>query len=156
MGILDKFTVVDLVKTRSASVASIFGNHMKFNNQTAAELCYAPYIQILVNLKDKQFAIRACKEGEHNALPFSKPKGEQKNPIKISSIAVVDMIRKMAGWDTDKQQSWNIPGIYFAEEQAIVYDVSTAKKPAQYAGWETRRAKQAAETADAVETEAID
>lgn len=38
MSILEKFTVIDLIKTRSASVATITGNVLKFNNQTASEL----------------------------------------------------------------------------------------------------------------------
>ena len=41
MSILEKFTVIDLIKTRSASVATITGNVLKFNNQTAAELHFA-------------------------------------------------------------------------------------------------------------------
>ena len=43
MSILEKFTVIDLIRTRSASVATVTGNILKFNNQTAAELHYAPY-----------------------------------------------------------------------------------------------------------------
>lgn len=113
MSILEKFTVIDLIKTRSASVATITGNVLKFNNQTAAELHFAPYIQVLINPKDKQFAIRGCKEDAPNAVPFSKPEGEQKYQIKISAAAVVDMIRKMANWSAE--DNWNIPGIYFAE-----------------------------------------
>ena len=38
MSILEKFTVIDLIKTRSASVATITGNVLKFNNQTASWL----------------------------------------------------------------------------------------------------------------------
>jgi len=101
MSILDKFTVVDLVKTRSNSVATVSNNILKFNNQTAAEMRYAPYIQILVSPKDHQFAIRACKEGDPNALAFSKPEGEQKYQIKLSCAAATDIIRKMANWPID-------------------------------------------------------
>ena len=123
MSVLDKFTVIDLIKTRSASVATIAGSILKFNNQTATELHYAPYIQVLINPKDKQFAIRACKEDAPNAIPFSKPEGEQKYQIKISAAAVVDMIRKMANWSAE--DNWNVPGIFFADELALVYDVGT-------------------------------
>ena len=38
MSILSNFTVVDLIKTRSASVATITGKVLKLNIQTAAEL----------------------------------------------------------------------------------------------------------------------
>lgn len=109
MSILEKFTVIDLIRTRSASVATVTGNILKFNNQTAAELHYAPYIQVLINTKDKQFAIRACDKDAPNALPFSKPEGEQKYQIKISSAAITDLIRKTANWSVEG--NWNIPGI---------------------------------------------
>lgn len=42
MSMLEKFTVVDLIKTRSASVATVTGNILKFNVQTAAEMHFAP------------------------------------------------------------------------------------------------------------------
>lgn len=138
---LKNFTVIDLIQTRSASVATVSGNALKFNNQTAGELDYAPYVQVLVNVKEKQFAIRACKETEPNAVPFSKPKGEQRYALKITAAAVVDMIRKMANWDSE--ENWNIPGVYFADEKAIVYDISTASKPrAVRGGWSARKGKE--------------
>jgi len=68
-----------------------------------------------------------------NAVPFSKPESEQKYQIKISAAAVVDMIRKMANWSAE--DNWNIPGIYFADEEALVYDVGAAYKPAPKGGW---------------------
>ena len=145
MSILEKFTVIDLIKTRSASVATITGNVLKFNNQTAAELHYVSHIQVLINPKDKQFAIRGCKEDAPNAIAFSKHEDEQKHPIKIGSAAVVDMIRKMANWSSE--DNWNIPGIYFAEDDALVYDVSAAYRPSPKGGWTVKRQKEEAAAA---------
>lgn len=147
MSILDKFTVIDLVKTRSASVVTITGNALKFNTQTAAELDFPPYVQLLINPKEKQFAVRACKEEDMNAIAFSKKQGEQKFPIKITATAVTDMIRKMANWPKD--ENWNVPGIYFANEQAIVYDANTAYKPvSKGGGWKAKKEKEAAQAAE--------
>lgn len=128
MSILEKFTVIDLIKTRSASVATVTSSFLKFNIQTAGELHYTPYIQVLINPKDKQFAIRGCKEDAPNAVAFSKPEGEQKYQIKISTTAAVDMIRKMANWTNE--ESWSVPGVYFADDDALVYDLSAAYKVA--------------------------
>ena len=128
MSILEKFTVIDLIKTRSASVATIAGTVLKFNNQTAAELHYTSHIQVLINPKDKQFAIRSCKEDAPNAVVFSKPEGEQKYQIKISAAAVVDMIRKMANWSAE--DNWNVPGIYFADELTEVIHCSEIQSTA--------------------------
>lgn len=60
-------------------------------------------------------------------MPFSKPADKQKGPIRISLPAVTSLIRRMAGWDAE--QAWNIPGIYFAEDNGLVYDVRTAVEP---------------------------
>lgn len=147
MSILDKFTVIDLIQTRSASIANITGNVLQFNTATAPELHYAPYIQILINPKDKQFAIRACKEDAPNAIPFSKPEGEQKLRIRTRSIPIVDIIRKMANWSP--QESWNVPGVYFAEDNALVYDIAAAYKPrSNGGGWTRKRQKEEEATAD--------
>lgn len=124
---LDKFTVIDLVQTRSASVATVSGNYIKFNNQTAVELGYPAFVQFLYLEKERQFGIRACKEDAPNAVPFSKPIGQQKGQIRITLPAVTTLIRRMGGWTPE--QAWNIPGIYFAEDNGLVYDVRTAYEP---------------------------
>ena len=64
MSILDKFTLVDIVKSRSASVATVYPNGLKLNNPTAVELRFTPYVQVYINAKDKQFAVCACKEDD--------------------------------------------------------------------------------------------
>ncbi len=130
---LEKFTVIDLIKTRSNSVATVMNNGIRFNNPTAQELFYAPFIQLLINVKDKQFAIRACNEGEPNSAPFSKPEGEQKYQLKVSAPAAADMIYKMMGWDINDK--WNVPGIYFAKESCIIYDCNSAYEPVAKGGW---------------------
>jgi hypothetical protein len=152
MSILEKFTVVDLIKTRSESVVTIQGNTLKFNRQTAGELHYASHIQVLINQKGKQFAIRACKEDAPNAIPFSKPEGEQKYKISVTIAAVTDLIRKMAEWSAD--DNWNIPGAYFADDEALVYDIRAAVKPGPpKAGWTAKRQKEAEAAADGEEAD---
>ena len=103
----EKFSVIDLIKTRSASVCTFAGNVVKFNVQTAQELRFPEYIQFLIEPKSKQFAIRACKEDAPNAVRFSKPEGEQKAQIKISNATVVDMVRKLMDWNAE--DNWNVP-----------------------------------------------
>lgn len=68
----EKFSVIDLIKTRSASVCTFAGNVVKFNVQTAQELRFPEYIQFLIEPKSKQFAIRACKEDAPNAVRFRR------------------------------------------------------------------------------------
>lgn len=55
------------------------------------------------------------------------------------------MIRKMANWSAE--DNWNIPGIYFAEDDALVYDVGAACKPTPKGGWTVKRQKEEAAAA---------
>ena len=130
----EKFSVIDLIKTRSASVCTFAGNIVKFNVQTAQELHFPEYIQFLIEPKSKQFAIRACKEDE--------PDGVQKAQIKISNATVVDMVRKLMDWNAE--DNWNVPGIYFADEQGIMYALESAYAPRSKGGWAARREREAA------------
>ena len=85
MSVLEKFKLVELITTRTDAVATfVSGNQIKFNSATHVDLGYPAYIQMFVDDKGKQFAIKACKEDAPNALKFSKPVGEQKYPIKVS------------------------------------------------------------------------
>lgn len=142
---LEKFTVIDLIKTRSASVVTFTGNIVKFNVQTAQELNYPAFVQMLIDAKGKQFAIRVCKEDAPNSVPFSKPKDQQKYQIKINNIMVVDMVRKLMGWSAE--ENWNVPGIYFADEQALVYNLESAYAPKPKGGWTARREQEDAAAA---------
>ena len=57
----------------------------------------------------------------------------------------MDMIRKMANWSAE--DNWNVPGIYFADELALVYDVGAAYKPSPKGGWAVKRQQEAAAAA---------
>ena len=43
--------------------------------------------------------------------------------------------------------NWNVPGIYFAEDDALVYNVSAAYRPSPKGGWTVKRPKEAAAAA---------
>ena len=60
-------------------------------------------------------------------MRFSKPEGEQKAQVKISNTTVVDLVRKLMDWHAE--DNWNVPGIYFAEEQGVMYALKSAYAP---------------------------
>ena len=55
---------------------------------------------------------------------------------------VVDMVRKLMDWNAE--DNWNVPGIYFAEEQGIMYALESAYAPKAKGGWAARREREAA------------
>ena len=69
MSVLEKFKLVELITSRTDSVATFMnGNQIKFNAATFVDLGYPEYIQLFVEEKGKQFAIKACKaDAPHQA-----------------------------------------------------------------------------------------
>lgn len=74
MSVLEKFKLVELITSRTDSVATFMnGNQIKFNAATFVDLGYPEYIQLFVEEKGKQFAIKACKADSPQAIKFSSP-----------------------------------------------------------------------------------
>ena len=146
MSVLEKFKLVELITSRTDSVATfVTGNQIKFNSATFVDLGYPAYIQLFVEEKGKQFAIKVCKENDPQAVKFSKPAGEQKYPIKITCGAAAMAVRKIMEWNGD--DSWNVPGAIFADEGVIIFSLEQAYAPVPKGGWAAK--KKAAAEADA-------
>ena len=142
---LKNFEIIDILNTRSNSVATLDGKNIRFNPQTAEELDYPSHVQFLVYPKKQQFAIRVCKADAANAIEFSKPKAEQKGKkVTVKIAAITNIIRKMK--DVPEEENWNIPGVYLVAEKAMVYDLNSMEKPRECkGGWKAKRQKEATE-----------
>ena len=151
MSVLEKFKLVELITTRTDAVATfITGNQIKFNSATHVDLGYPAYIQMFVDDKGKQFAIKACKENDPNAIKFSKPAGEQRYPIKLTCAPAANAVRKVMEWP--QEQSMNVPGAIFADEGVIIFALEQAFPPvAKGGGWAVKRQRDAEAAAAAAE-----
>ena len=156
MSVLEKFKLVELITTRTDAVATfITGNQIKFNSATHVDLGYPAYIQLFVDEKGKQFAIKACKENDPNAMKFSKPAGEQRYPIKITCAPAANTVRKVMEWT--QEQSMNVPGAIFADEGVIIFALEQAFPPVpKGGGWAIKRQRDAEAAAAATEAEDTD
>lgn len=156
MSVLEKFKLVELITTRTDSVATfVTGNQIKFNSATHVDLGYPAYIQMFVDEKGKQFAIKACKENDPNAMKFSKPAGEQRYPIKLTCAPAANAVRKVMEWAPD--QRMNVPGAIFADEGVIIFALEQASSPvSRGGGWAVKRQRDAEAAAAAAEAEGID
>lgn len=151
MSVLEKFKLVELITTRTDSVATFLsGNLIKFNSATYVDLGYPEYVQLFVEEKGKQFAIKACKADAPNAVKFSKPAAEQRYPIKITCAAAANPVRRIMQWEPE--ESWNVPGAIFANEGVIIYSLEQAYAPVPKGGWTAK--KKAEEAAKAAAEEA--
>jgi hypothetical protein len=150
MSVLEKFKLVELITTRTESVITfVGGNLIKFNSATFVDLGYPAYVQFYVDEKNKQVAIKVCKETDPQAVKFSKPAAEQRYPIKVTVPAAANAVRKAMNWG-DKE-CWNAPGAIFADEGVIIYSLEQAYLPNPKGGWGAK--KKAEEAADAAEAD---
>lgn len=149
MSVLERFKLVELITTRTdATVTFVTGNQIKFNSATHVDLGYPAYIQMFVDEKGKQFAIKACKESDPESIRFSKPCGEQKYPIKLTCTAATAAVRKIMEWDTEL--GMNVPGAIFRDEGVIIFALEQAYKVCSRGGWDAKREAEAASAAAAI------
>ena len=86
MSVLEKFKLVELITTRTDAVVTfVSGNIIRFNAATHVDLGYPEAIQLFVDEKGKQFAIKACKESDPEAIKFSRPAGEVRHQDHVRS-----------------------------------------------------------------------
>lgn len=146
MSVLEKFKLVELITTRTEAVVTfVSGTQIKFNNATCADLGYPAYVQLFVDEKSKQFAIKACKENDPQAIKFSKPAGEQKYPVKIGCPPAANTVRRIMGWVDDA--GMNAPGAIFADEGVIIFALEKAYPVAPKGGRAAKKAVEAAANA---------
>lgn len=139
----EKFKLVELITTRTDAVVTFLsGNTIKFNAATHIDLGYPEAIQLFVDEKGRQFAIKACKETDPEAIGFSRPAGEQKYPIKITCGPTVTLVRRIMGWENN--QNMNAPGAIFRDEGVIIFALEQAFVPVpKGGGWNAKRKAEA-------------
>lgn len=122
---LKGFKVITVYGNASESVVTVTSKYFKFNADTAKELGYPKYIQMLIDAESKRFAIQACDEGE-NAIPFIAKESEdgRKNVINVAFKSAHAMLMQLMSWTDGLSRKMN--GVYVAEEKAIMYDLNKA------------------------------
>ncbi len=74
-------------------------NGVTFTKKVLEDLGYPAYVLCLLDVKAKVFAIRMCKSNEPKGFKFSKPRGEQKGVVTISSKNLLEPLRAATGED---------------------------------------------------------
>lgn len=119
------------------SVVTVGQNGLSFNVKTADVLHRAAFVRVLLNEKTRQLAVQAVLALDPQSTLFFRPEVFKHNRIKINSRSMVRKIRAAAGWKED--DTWNITGVYSAEDDAIIYDLQRAFKPSRRGRWTTGR-----------------
>lgn len=121
------------------SIVTIGRNGLSFNVSTADVLHRAAFVRVLLNVETRQFAVQAALTLGPQSTAFFRPEVFKSNRIKINSRSIVRQIRAVAGWGEDDTDTWNIPGVYSAKDDAIIYDLQRAVRPSGRGGWAAGR-----------------
>lgn len=115
------------------SIVTIGRNGLSFNVRTADVLHRAAFVRVLLNAETGQLAVQAAPTLGPQSTPFFRPEVFKSNRIKVNSRSMARQIRAVAGWGED--YTWNIPGVYSAKDDAIIYDLQRAVRPSGRGGW---------------------
>lgn len=80
---LKGFKVISVYGNTSESTVTVTNKYFKFNADTAAELGYPKYIQMLIDADNKKFAIQATDKQDANSIEFkvSEPSESGKKSV---------------------------------------------------------------------------
>lgn len=99
-------------------------NGVTFTKKVIEDLNYPAYVLCQIDPKAKVFAIRMCKSNEQKGFKFSKPRGEQKGTVNITSKNLLEPIRQCMAdkWENDKR--YRVRGFWVAEAKTMCFDLS--------------------------------
>ena len=126
MSVLDGFEVMGLTPGKGKSILTVTRANIKFNKATAAELNYPPFVKLLINVKTNQVAVQPCTEKDPNAVKFSEEEAKQTYAIVVKLPALLVEFRRLL--DFQEEVYYTITGMYYPEENVIIYDLNEAEK----------------------------
>ena len=78
----------------------------------------------LFQAQPKVFAIRMCKSNEPKGFKFSKPRGEQKGVVTISSKNLLEPLHAAAGEDWVPGKRYRVRGFWVADAKTMCFDLN--------------------------------
>ena len=131
MSILDNFDVVSVPRTFSIAEVRILKNRISFNLSTASEIGYPTFVRLFLSRDRSQIALQPCERETPNAMRFfttemTDQKGKyKKRCISIGNKALTTLLK--AGIHCDMSVPLRAPGVRFAEDNVIIFDLNQSR-----------------------------
>ena len=123
---LKNFQVIELISSKTKASLTVYPDKLKFNKDTAPDLDYAPYVQLLMDPNGKAFAVMVCEKDAPNAVPFfTRERDAKPYPIVLRYSAALKQIFTAMNWD-DSGKFYVVPGQKFYEDKTIVFNLKDA------------------------------
>lgn len=101
-------------------------NGVTFSKKMVEDMNYPAFIRPLVDAENKALAFQVCKQGDERAIKFSKPRGEQKGCLSITSKVIFDTARIIMKNVWKDGCRYRMTAIFYPEAKAMVVDLTSA------------------------------
>jgi hypothetical protein len=105
---------------------SVTKNGVTFNKAVVMKLGYPEYVVLLINESEKKIALKKCSKETPNSTVFYKENSKKILSIRWNMKDLLNTIQDMMGWKLS-QDSYRIDGTLIKEEEAMLFDLTTAK-----------------------------
>ena len=105
---------------------SITKNGVTFNKAVIMKLNYPTNVVLLINAEDKVIAIQKCTPDVKNSTTFYKENEKNILSVRWNARDLLNTLQDITGWDLSKD-SYRVDGVLVAEENAMIFDLKTAK-----------------------------
>lgn len=116
---LDEFVVVKLDSPGAFATLSL--NAVIFNNEVITKMGKPAYVRLLLNEKEKCFAIKATQGFDDDKIEFCK---DDSVNVRINNREFVRKLKLMIG--APEFGAIRVPGIYIESNKAFVFDLNRA------------------------------
>lgn len=127
MSILDGFDVIEVPRTFSIAEVRVLKNKISFNISAASELGYPAFVRVFISRDKTQLALQPCDRITPNAIKFFTAEDgakKKRRTIGVGNRALATLVKAGMGWDM--AQPICAPGIRFADENVIIFDLNQA------------------------------
>lgn len=138
---LKNFKVISVTTKPDTATMTFDPKRIKIFKTTVEALGYPEHVRMMIDPKEKGFAIQVCEKTDENAIEFSKPSGEQKIAVFIHNPIILETLRSMMDWNDNTR--YQIQGTCVPAEKGVIFDLTTAEplQPRNHGGGRPKKIK---------------
>lgn len=106
---------------------SITKNGVTFNKAVIMKLGYPEHVVLLINSAEKIIAIKSCQAEAPNSTTFYKENPKGILSVRWNAKDLLNTLQDITSWDLS-QDAFRIDGCLVKEENAMIFDLKSAKK----------------------------
>lgn len=120
---------LEIVDINTNATPDLFINQtgVTFSKRVLENLSYPQHVQFSTDPAQHVFAIRACKGNEKKATPFSKPREEQVDSLKISNKNLHSILTALVPGYNPKTR-YKVIGELDVEKRIMYFDITAAQE----------------------------